>query len=183
MRVLYVRLLRESEMSILSDSSGLLLMRKCFIDPVLQETTLHILSPSLWRLMGFYDKKKKRSINFHIHCSNPEPLCALCFTERQWCLSRETWTSQERLSGHCCPAPPPRSSSKCVELPTEKVTRPWLSSPNRFSQGRSVSSRAKKQDRKMHSDFVNSLTRHMILFLDDDLFKFGTYFPIEKLYI
>lgn len=46
-----------------------------------------------------------------------------------------------------------------------------------------MSSRAKKQDRKMHSDFVNSLTRHMILFLDDDLFKFGTYFPIEKLYI
>lgn len=182
MRVLYVRLLRESKMSILSDSSGLLLMRKCFIDPVLQETTLHILSPSLWRLMGFYDKKKKGQSTF-IFIALIQSLSALCFTERQWCLSRETWTSQERLSGHCCPAPPPRSSSKCVELPTEKVTRPWLSSPNRFSQGRSVSSRAKKQDRKMHSDFVNSLTRHMILFLDDDLFKFGTYFPIEKLYI
>lgn len=64
MRVLYVRLLRESEMSILSDSSGHLLMRKCFIDPVLQETTLHILSPSLWRLMGFYDKKKKGQSTF-----------------------------------------------------------------------------------------------------------------------
>ena len=39
MRVLYVRLLRESKMYILSDSCGLFWVTKCFIGPVVQEAT------------------------------------------------------------------------------------------------------------------------------------------------
>lgn len=44
MKVLYVRLLRESEIDLLSDSYGLFLVMKCFIDPVMQEVTLCISS-------------------------------------------------------------------------------------------------------------------------------------------
>jgi len=44
MRVLYVRLLRENEIYVLSDSCGLFLVMKCFIDPVVQEAALRISS-------------------------------------------------------------------------------------------------------------------------------------------
>lgn len=157
---------------------------KWFIDPVVQEATLRISSSELWCLLGFYGKRKRMSTDFDIRHYNPESFRARCFIEHQ--CSFEWDMDWPRASGHSyqgTPSPWPRWPCKCVELLAEKP--PWdqdLGCEVQQIDLLRVGAGSRSRAGKMRFDFVNKLTRYMMLcFSMTNFFKFGTYFWFEKL--
>lgn len=105
-------------MYILSDSSGLSLVMKCFIDPVVQEATTYTPSYLITVVtmpVGRFRQKKSADLPVHYM---PQSSCACCLTEWQCSFKREL--DQSRVLG-CSSQEPPGSPYKHIELPAAKI--------------------------------------------------------------